>query len=99
MAYHRGLSRVVGAMMLPQPAPKRKTRPKTIKDGWHNVKGFDIYVENGLVVRAMKYDYNNNLVSAQVYVWDSRDRIWINAKGTKFSTVKNGIYKGNYGVF
>ena len=32
----------------------KKSRPKNVKDGWHKIKGMDIYVENGKVTHGTK---------------------------------------------
>ena len=99
MVYKKDISRTLGELFLPPTTSRRRASSGAVKDGWHQVKEFSLYVENGEVLRAMKYDHNGSLVSAQIYVWDPRGRVWINARGTKFSTARNGIYKGTYGVF
>lgn len=30
---------------------------KTIKDGWHDIMGYEVYVEDGKVIRGMKQSY------------------------------------------
>ena len=32
----------------------KKSRPKSVKDGWHKIKGMDIYVEDGKVTHGTK---------------------------------------------
>lgn len=33
------------------------------KDGWHKVAGFDVYVENGRILRGIKYDAGQPLTA------------------------------------
>ena len=41
---------------------------KIISDGWHTQKdGTSIYTENGIIIKAIKRDYNDNFVAAKVY--------------------------------
>lgn len=37
------------------------------KDGWHEVYGEDVYVENGKVVRGVKKGENNSEVTLSAY--------------------------------
>lgn len=50
-----------------------------IKDGWHNIKGYDIYVENGLVKRGTLGD-DLNYRTAWIYT-KSKNGGWDNASG------------------
>lgn len=40
---------------------------KVIKDGWHVILGYEVYVENGLVIRGIKEDSNGSPVTAYPY--------------------------------
>lgn len=40
---------------------------KVIKDGWHVICGYEVYVENGIVIRGIREDYNGSRVSAYPY--------------------------------
>ena len=41
---------------------------KVISDGWHTQKdGTSVYTENGIIIRAIKRDYNGKFVPAKVY--------------------------------
>ena len=35
-----------------------------MKDGWHIVRGLEVYIENGLVIRGIKTDSNGGRVTA-----------------------------------
>ena len=102
MVYKRDVSRAVGALILPKSKPRRRADPGIVKDGWHKVKEYSLYVEDGRVLRATKPDpqsFSGGYLPAQIYVWDARNHVWTNARGVKYSTARNGIYKGTYGVF
>ena len=43
---------------------------KTYPDGWYTVRGQDVYVEDGIVVRGMKKDSNGSNVTAYTYISD-----------------------------
>lgn len=51
-----------------------------VRDGWHMVYGMRVYVENNIVLRATKYDYNRSIVPAAVY-WRCRSGGWNNVNG------------------
>lgn len=38
-----------------------------VKDGWHIIKGFDVFVKNGKIIRGMKKDCNGDYVPAFPY--------------------------------
>lgn len=65
-----------------------------IKDGWHVICGYDVYVENGFIVRGIKEDYNRSPVAAYPYRrcrrggWD-QDNMSVDAfrSGVKRGTV------------
>ncbi|MDD6667771.1 MAG: hypothetical protein PUE58_07460 [Lachnospiraceae bacterium] len=38
-----------------------------VKDGWHIVKGFDVFVKDGKITRGIKKDYNGDYVPAFPY--------------------------------
>lgn len=38
-----------------------------IKDGWHIIKGYEVYVENGRVIRGVKEDINGGEIPAYPY--------------------------------
>ena len=35
-----------------------------MKDGWHILKGYEVYVENNMVMRGIKEDHNGERVTA-----------------------------------
>lgn len=37
-------------------------------DGWHNIRGYDVYVEDGIILRGKKKDGNLQEVTAHTYV-------------------------------
>ncbi len=40
---------------------------RTLKDGWHEICGYDVYVEDGKILRDTKNDINGGLVPAYPY--------------------------------
>lgn len=42
-----------------------------MKDGWHTISGYEVYVEDGYILRGIKYDQNGGALPAFVY---RRDR-------------------------
>ena len=52
---------------------------KEYKDGWHKVAGYDVYIENGLIVRVTigtGYDYRTAYpyIAAKDGGWDNASR-------------------------
>lgn len=68
---------------------------KKINDGWHKIYDCNVYVENGIVKHGTKKDINGRLVIAYPYKWYKRYNLWIN-ESVKYSTLINGIKKGNW---
>lgn len=40
---------------------------KRVSDGWHTVRGYRVYVEDGCIMRGVKRDINGGLVPAYPY--------------------------------
>ena len=53
-----------------------------VKDGWHVVKGYNVYVEGGKILRGTKKDSNGQLVPAYPYKWESAYNAWCNGTPT-----------------
>lgn len=47
-----------------------------VKDGWHTVKGYEVYVEDGKIIRGVKEDFNGQRVTAYPYKWDNACHAW-----------------------
>lgn len=65
---------------------------KKVKDGWHIVYGRDVYVENGKVMKGLKKDHNNSLVTAYPYI--RRNGGWDNITGVKLEVFRSGVKRG-----
>lgn len=64
-----------------------------MKDGWKDLgNGQKVFVENGLVVRAMNYSGR----SASVYKWDRRLNCRTNACPIKYETFCRGWREDRY---
>lgn len=71
--------------------------PRQYKDGWHIICGYDVYVEDGMVVRAIKTDVNGWMVPASVYARDRKNGGWTNVyREVKAETFRRGMYEGRY---
>lgn len=69
-----------------------------MKDGWHKICGYDVYVENDRVLRGTKA---NGTLSAYVYracrtcgpaLWEAEDSITVNA-------FRTGVRRGTIRMF
>ena len=66
---------------------------KTMKDGWHKISGFDVYVEDGKIIRGTKEDSNGSIIPAYPYRackeggWDLEQYMTVNA-------FRAGVYRG-----
>lgn len=40
---------------------------KKIRDGWHKIAGYEVYTEDGYILRGIKKDHNGSQVTAWVY--------------------------------
>ncbi len=79
-----------------------------IKDGWHTIKfqdeileitkEYDVYVENGIVLRGTKKDSNGNDVPAYPYR-SCRNGGWDNCTGeVKYENFRRGLKTGRYNL-
>lgn len=80
-----------------------------VKDGWHKVWNYDLCVEDGKVVRAVKTDSNGGRLPAALYMNEYKYNPFqckmistgtlINVGwGIDFNNIKSGIYRGYYFV-
>lgn len=61
---------------------------------WCKICGYDVFVENGIILRAMK---NNCTLPAHVYK-KCKTGGWDKVENCKVNTFKSGVYRGNYCV-
>lgn len=66
-----------------------------MKDGWHKICGYDVYVENDKVLRGTKY---NGTLSAYVYR-RVNEREWANDYGITVNVFKAGVRRGTIKMF
>lgn len=62
---------------------------------WKVICGYDVFVEYGQIVRAMK---NRCTLPASVYKWNNRLDCWVNACPCSVSAFRSGIRRGTYAV-
>lgn len=69
-----------------------------IKDGWHTVSGYDVYVEDGYILRGTKPDRNGHEVDAYPYYADKDNGGW--TRGTpSVSEFSDGVRSGSWILF
>lgn len=68
---------------------------KNAKDGWHKIKGMDVYVEDGKVVRGTK---QNGQLTAWPYEYDKDLRYYQNISGISFQRFCSRAY-GSGNIF
>lgn len=65
-----------------------------MKDGWNEFEGYDIYVEDGKVLRGTKKE---GLGEVTVYPYKTcKSGGWDNASGVSLKTFKRGFKDGKY---
>jgi len=65
-----------------------------MKDGWHVVRGLEVYIENGLVIRGIKTDSNGGRVTAYLYR-KARGGGWNKDEGMTVAALKAGLIRGS----
>ncbi len=66
-------------------------------DGWHTLKGFRVYVENGMVIRGLIHDRNGEDVPSYPYYSDDTTDGWYKVSGkVKADTFRRS---NNYTMF
>lgn len=68
------------------------------KDGWHKIAGFNIFVENGRVMRGIRHDINGSEVTAYPYR-ASKNGGWDNDAGLTVEAFKAGVRRGTVTLF
>jgi hypothetical protein len=68
---------------------KQKMKKNSVKDGWHKIKGMDIYVENGKVTHGTK---QNGQLTAWPYEYDKDLRCYRNISGISFQCFCSRAY-------
>lgn len=67
---------------------------KRISDGWHNIAGYEIYVEKGRVLRGLKKDRNGQKVCAFPYRHTPQYGGWTNCSGLSVDAFRAGVNRG-----
>lgn len=66
-----------------------------MKDGWHVICGYDVYVENDRVLRGTKA---NGTLPAYVFRREN-ERRWNNASGVTVNAFRAGVRRGTIRMF
>ena len=67
-------------------------KSKVVKDGWHTIRGCEVYVEDGYIIRGIKEDSNGGRVTAYVCKPHSGGG-WIKVDRIKVDTFRKGKHK------
>ena len=77
-----------------------------MKNGWHTIGGYSVYVENGCVTHGIKRDHNNSIITAYPYrkCWrysggKRYQNGWYNCSGLSVNAFKSGVCRGTIGMF
>lgn len=60
---------------------------------WKNILGYDVFVEEGKIIRAMK---NRCTLPASVYKWYPKLNCWVNICPCSVAAFRSGIRRGSY---
>lgn len=61
-----------------------------MKDGWHTILGYDVYVENNKVLRGTLGE-GSTYRTAYPYKWNKTHRCWIKNTGVSVNSFRNGV--------
>lgn len=61
-----------------------------MKDGWHIILGYDVYIENNKVLRGTLGE-GSTYRTTYPYKWDKTHRCWIKNTGVSINSFRNGV--------
>ena len=64
-----------------------------VKDGWHKGNGWDIYVEDGKVLRGVDTDQNGSQITVYPYRYDGDG--WTICDGISLAALRAGLNRGS----
>ena len=68
---------------------------KKISDGWHKVSGYDVYIEDGKILRGIKLDHNGSQVTAYPYVkYNGPGGGWTSCSGITVEAFRSRVKRG-----
>ena len=71
-----------------------------MKDGWHTVKGYEVYVYEGKVIRGKKYDFNGQELPSYPYKYLDDYNSYVNVSGQlSFSAFRSCLSRGTVKMF
>lgn len=62
-----------------------------MKDGWHTIAGYSVFVEGGMIVRGMK---NSDTLPAYVYRWSKSLNCWTKEESITPAAFRAGLKRG-----
>lgn len=70
-----------------------------MKDGWHTISGYEVYVEDGFIRRGIKYDQNGGVLPAFVYRWDRTLKCWNSEEKISPDAFRAGVRRESIRMF
>ena len=65
-----------------------------VNDGWHIIKGYTVYVEDGYILRGVKRSYTGlGEVTTYPYWYDNKHGFWTGVTKVKVDTFRKGKYE------
>ena len=61
-----------------------------MKNGWHKILGYDVYIENNKVLRGTLGE-GSTYRTAYPYKWDKTHRCWIKNVDVSVNSFRNGV--------
>lgn len=61
-----------------------------MKNGWHKILGYDVYIEDNKVLRGTLGE-GSTYRTAYPYKWDKTHRCWIKNTSVSINSFRNGV--------
>lgn len=66
-----------------------------MKDGWHKIAGYDVYIEDNKVIRGTLGEGTSNYRTAWPYIWiGGPPNVWSNCTGLSVEAFRAGVRRG-----
>lgn len=65
-----------------------------MKDGWHNIAGYNVFVEGDKITHGTLGEGTRNYRTAWPYRWDNKYNAWNNCTGLTVAAFRAGVKRG-----
>ena len=90
----------IGHAGAPAPAERRYSHMKReVRDGWHAIQGYDVYVEDGIIKRGTLGEGTTNYRPAYPYRHSKQYDCWIIENNLTISAFAAGVRRGTIAMF